>query len=553
MLQLGTGIALVAVAATQVPATQRVRAGVGQPAQIREVRSQERMPCRVIANSGSWSLEGTLITPDQVIDQGIITIEGKKIAAVKAVRPGPSCSTKIDGIILPGLIDLHNHLTWNVHPRWQPPQQYSNRAEWRLSAEHKETLVEPQDRVVWPPQMNSRLGCQANLYGEVRALVGGATSAVGGLNIIDYGQGRCITGLIRNLDYGSEFSDVPTKGGLFDVLQAAQGRRSSIDPCAGQNPDGDPVVDVAVNVIFPLGIENGVNDIPALTPARAAYLKCNLNSGRLRSLLVHLAEGIPTDRQSRQEFADLEALGLVQEGLIIVHGMALQPRDFVAMKSGDVGLVWSPRSNMELYGATLDLLAARNADVTIAIAPDWSPTGSDGMLQELSYARAKFGDFNSKQLTMMATSIPARIARIDDRIGQLKAGMYADLLVIRRKEGSAYDSVVTASPADVQLVVIDGRPVYGDSVLMQQLLPGKNLAQMTICGASKAVDLSDTIAAQSSWNAVKTELQERLGEGLHPASLASLGCPVALPIKRTPGPVTIPDIIHVPDPGRLEN
>jgi 5-methylthioadenosine/S-adenosylhomocysteine deaminase len=198
----------------------------------------------------------------------------------------------------------------------------------------------------------------------------------------------------------------------------------------------------------------------------------------------------------------------------------------------------------------MDMSAARKEGVTIAIAPDWSPTGSDGMLQELNYARAKFSDFNAVQLTTMATSVPAKLARVDHRIGQLKAGLYADLLVIRRKEGSAYDSVVTASPADVQLVVVGGRPVYGDSTLMQQLAPDKKLALVTICGASKAVDLGNTIAAQSSWDAVKASLQERLSQGPHPTSLGPFGCPEAR--KPTPGPVTIPDIIHNPGPTPVE-
>jgi 5-methylthioadenosine/S-adenosylhomocysteine deaminase len=502
----------------------RPRVEAREPAQIPEGRSQRPMPCLASAISGNWSLEGTLIAPDQVIPQGIITIAGKRIASIKAIRGGrlPSCSTKIDGIILPGLIDLHNHLTWNVHPRWQPPKQYSNREEWRLSAEHQDTLARPQDELV----SGARLGCEANLYGEVKAIAGGATTAVGGLDIQRYlPEGRCVTGLIRNLDYDSQFSPLFSEQ---SYLHATQNLGALIDLCSGQSPDGNPIIDVAVNVIFPLGGKSPTGIIPQLSPTRVEYFKCHLATGKLRSLLVHLAEGKSSDRATRQEFAELQALGLLREGLIIIHGTALQPREFAAMKSSGAGLVWSPRSNMELYGATLDIAAVRNAGVTIAIAPDWSPTGSGGMLQELNYARANFSDFDSQQLTTMATSVPARLARVEGRIGQLKAGLYADLLVLRRKDGSAYNSVVTASPADVELVVVGGRPVYGDSVLMQQLAPNKKLTLMTICGASKAIDLGDTIAAQSSWDAVKAKLQERLSQGTHPTSLGPFECPRAL-------------------------
>jgi len=111
--------------------------------------------------------------------------------------------------------------------------------------------------------------------------------------------------------------------------------------------------------------------------------------------------------------------------------------------------------------------------------------------------------------------------------------------------------VVTASPADVQLVVIGGRPVYGDSTLMQQLAPDKKLVLMTICGASKAVDLGGTIAAQSSWDAVKTSLQERLSQGPHPGNLGPFECPNS-PREPLTGPVSIPDNIHIPAPGPVE-
>ena len=73
-------------------------------------------------------------------------------------------------------------------------------------------------------------------------------------------------------------------------------------------------------------------------------------------------------------------------GVIVIHGVALAPEDFMQMGQNKVGLVWSPRSNDELYGATTNIAAARSAHVETAIAPDWSPTGSGGMLQELNYA-----------------------------------------------------------------------------------------------------------------------------------------------------------------------
>jgi cytosine/adenosine deaminase-related metal-dependent hydrolase len=76
-------------------------------------------------------------------------------------------------------------------------------------------------------------------------------------------------------------------------------------------------------------------------------------------------------------------------GSSIIHGVALRKPDFEKMAAAGVGLIWSPRSNIELYGETADVATAKAVKVkedqriTIALAPDWSPSGSDGVLQEL--------------------------------------------------------------------------------------------------------------------------------------------------------------------------
>jgi cytosine/adenosine deaminase-related metal-dependent hydrolase len=39
-------------------------------------------------------------------------------------------------------------------------------------------------------------------------------------------------------------------------------------------------------------------------------------------------------------------------------------------------IVWSPLSNLLLYGKTTDVAAARTAGLTIALGSGWSPSGS---------------------------------------------------------------------------------------------------------------------------------------------------------------------------------
>ena len=49
-------------------------------------------------------------------------------------------------------------------------------------------------------------------------------------------------------------------------------------------------------------------------------------------------------------------------------------------------MVWSPMSNLLLYGGTADIAAALAAGVRIGIGSDWSPSGSKNLLGELKVA-----------------------------------------------------------------------------------------------------------------------------------------------------------------------
>ena len=80
-----------------------------------------------------WVLRGTVVAPEGVIADGAVRISGQKIEWVgpwEAQPPGTQV-VETQGTIYPGLIDLHNHLTWNVFPRWRAGRLFPNRYEWQ--------------------------------------------------------------------------------------------------------------------------------------------------------------------------------------------------------------------------------------------------------------------------------------------------------------------------------------------------------------------------------------------------------------------------------------
>ena len=275
----------------------------------------------------------------------------------RSVSVGPTASNqaviapvKVSGVVLPGFIDLHNHLTWNVQPRWLPTRKFFNRYEWQDAAEYDRVLSNPHYAA-----MNT-VSCEAEIYAEIKALAGGATSVLGGLlrNDSHPDNQRCVTGLARNLDTDSGFQQ-PTSDSRCPTAKSETDRR---------------LLDVVDNEVFPL----------ELTHDRFDYLLCALGNNTLRGLVVHLSEGANTNSAAHREYSILSKeillggndgkLSILREGLAIVHGTALRDADFANMKESKVGLIWSPRSNDELYGSTTNIASARLAGVDIAIAPD---------------------------------------------------------------------------------------------------------------------------------------------------------------------------------------
>jgi hypothetical protein len=70
--------------------------------------------------------------------------------------------------------------------------------------------------------------------------------------------------------------------------------------------------------------------------------------------------------------------------------------------------------------------------------------------------------------TPAATAIPARIARIDDKVGSLKAGLFADLFVLTGDGSQPFGTLAQARSEDIQLVLVRGVAIYGTDKLMSQ-------------------------------------------------------------------------------------
>ena len=356
------------------------------------------------------ALTGSVLTPSGPIQNGTVLFQNGKILAVGDKVPLPPNTHLIEthAILLPGFIDLHNHLTWNIFPRWKPNQKFGNRYDWQQTTIYDVLMDTPHGELA-----DEGMNCDMEWYAEVKAVSEGETSVVGGTTE------NCGPRLARNLD---------------------------LDPRLAQ-----PAGPIIYN-IFPF----------EMTGDELASAKTALDHNG--ALLIHVAEGAPNNAAAAREFAMLKGRGLLRKGVSVIHGVAFTPEDFKQMATAGTGFIWSPRSNIELYGDTGNVAAAKAAGVKMALAPDWSPTGSDGMLDELKYAAIWNGSlpqpiFTDAELVNMATRIPATLIGEGDAIGSLRPGLFADILVIRKGPagGAAYYRLTTGEEISRRAAKADRR------------------------------------------------------------------------------------------------
>ena len=97
-----------------------------------------------VAAAGPFALRGCVLTPNQVIENGWVEIDGGTIVRVGTAAPGAGVRRlETDGVILPGLIDLHGHPEYNVFAAWEPPKLYANRGRWRDSKQYAQIVKLP--------------------------------------------------------------------------------------------------------------------------------------------------------------------------------------------------------------------------------------------------------------------------------------------------------------------------------------------------------------------------------------------------------------------------
>ncbi len=197
-----------------------------------------------------------------------------------------------------------------------------------------------------------------------------------------------------------------------------------------------------------------------------------------KTYLLHLAEG--TQESANKHFRALQLADkswAITGHLAGIHATGLLPADMKIMAKHGGKIIWSPMSNLLLYGVTTDVQSAKDEGILLSLGSDWSASGSKNLLNELKVAKlfsdAKGGIFTDEELVRMVTVNPAITLQWENHCGSIESGKKADLLILKGQTKEAYRHFISAREKDVSWVIIDGIPRFGTTRLMKKFLNRK--------------------------------------------------------------------------------
>ena len=346
----------------------------------------------------------------------VVTTEGtassirfdERIVSLDEPPRRDDCVVDLDGaFVLPGLINAHDHLELNHYGQVKRRDRYQNASAW--IEDLRPALAGDRDI-----QRNRAYSLRDRLFiGGLKNVLAGVTTVAHHNPIYRELKRRFPVRVVKKFGWAHSF--------------ALEGRP------VGAN--GEPGARIA--------------DECHKTPSTSPFI-------------VHTAEGV--DGAATDEIGQLEALGCLRPGTVLVHGVAVTKGWWIRLLAAGASLVWCPASNMFLFGRTIPartfLDASPDAWSHLCLGSDSRVTGSRDLLDEIRVALST-DTVTPSEILRMVTSAAAGILKLPDA-GQIASGRTADLLVIPAARETAAESLAITSRADVRLVAIGGQPVIGD-------------------------------------------------------------------------------------------
>jgi 5-methylthioadenosine/S-adenosylhomocysteine deaminase len=215
----------------------------------------------------------------------------------------------------------------------------------------------------------------------------------------------------------------------------------------------------------------------------AAQRLCS-ESGAL--LFSHVAEtlwevGETRTKYGRTPVEHLAQFGILRPGFVAVHAIHLSHAEEDVLAESGATVVHCPESNMKLASGAAPILDLLKRGVSVGIGTDGPASNNNlDLFEEMRSASLMHKlisrdpqAMSARTLVQMATVGGAEVLGMDDRIGSLKVGKLADIVVIDLKRPHLtplYDPishlVYAARASDVRDVLVNGKPVVRNGCVL---------------------------------------------------------------------------------------
>lgn len=377
---------------------------------------------------------------DVLIEDGVIVAVGQHLPADNA-----EIIDATNRIVLPGFVDTHRHM-WQANLRslilnYDNLGQYLERVLVRLAPRFR-----PEDVHI------------STLAGALECLDAGVTT------VQDYS-------LLYSVEHGEAAVEALRATGIralygagYPVMDQAARRPENVRKLREQQfTSADGLVTMA---LAPVG--------PAYTPIEVAEEDWRLADELSLPIAVHIGSGPAAERPVDA----LRQRGLLRPNTLYVHGNSLPDDELRLIADSGAGMSITPTVEAHLSLGPPMVGRVKALGVTAGLGIDVVTTSGGDMFSHMRAALLTSHLDEHPRVTpadvlRMATLDGARALGLANRVGSLKPGKQADIMLLRADAPNlvaAHDligAVVTAAhPGNIDTVLVAGRPVKRDGRLL---------------------------------------------------------------------------------------
>ncbi|MGF1725636.1 amidohydrolase [Photobacterium nomapromontoriensis] len=454
------------------------------------------LPAQTPYNASLIITNGQILTINNnkdVIDSGVIVIKDDTIVAIGDNRllvqyHAPKIIDAHDGIVMPGMINTHNHLPM-IAFRGLGEEGIANRLFAYFFPLEKEKL-------------SRDLIYQATKLGAVDLAQSGVTTYADMYYHVD------------------DMARATKEVGLRAVL--------------GETVIKFPVVDA----VQPYGgiayaqkfIEQYKND-PLITPAFAPHAVYTVSTDKLREInrlshqydvpvLIHVgefgneAERIEGNTDKLSPVAWLKHIGVLDNRMVLAHGIHLDQHDISMIKAAGASVAHNPMANAKGATGIAPAWDMYRQDLRLGLGTD-GPMSSNqvDLWRTLSYTanmqRLKHNDRTimiPEQVIELATIGGAKALHMEDEVGSLEVGKKADVIIVETQSPNMMPNynpyatlVYQANPSNVTTTIVNG-----DIVMENRVIQNIDMGEMRQAIGEIESDIAEFAKALAK-NAIKSE------------------------------------------------